>query len=53
MEKIEIGEFNIDIYRYEDGYIRAYLEFGQSVFIVEADNLSEEEIKKIIVNWIK
>lgn len=53
LEKIEIGEFNIDIYRYEDGYIRAYLEFGQSVFIVEADNLSEEEIKKIIVNWIK
>ena len=53
LEKIEIGEFNIDIYRYEDGYIRAYLESGQSVFIVEADNLSEEEIKKIIVNWIK
>ena len=36
------------IYRYEDGFVSAYYKYQESVFILAADKISDDEIIKII-----
>lgn len=53
VETVNYGILRVDIYRYQNGYVRAYTEYGQYIFSIDADNLSNNQIKKIFENWIK
>lgn len=48
--EVDVKGINLDIYRYEDGFASAYYEYGNTVVIISADNLSDNEFIQIIEN---
>lgn len=52
-ETIAVGELIVDVYRYDNGYVRAYAEYNQYIFNVDADDLTNKELKEILENWIR
>ena len=47
-KEVEVKGLPLLIYRYEDGFVGAYYEYQESVFILSADKISDDEIIKII-----
>ena len=47
-KEVEVKGLPLLIYRYEDGFVSAYYEYQESVFILSADKISDDEIIKII-----
>jgi hypothetical protein len=47
LEKVEMDGYTIDVAVYESGYVSAYCEYEQYVFVLTADSLAIEEIKSI------
>ncbi len=45
---MEVKGLPLLIYIYEDGFVSAYYEYQESVFILSADKISDDEIIKII-----
>lgn len=47
-KEVDIKGIPLFIYRYEDGFASAYYEYRNSAFVLSADNLSDDEILKIM-----
>ena len=47
-KEVEVKGLPLLIYRYEDGFVSAYYEYQESVFILSADKIYDDEIIKII-----
>ena len=47
-KEVEVKGLPLLIYIYEDGFVSAYYEYQESVFILSADKISDDEIIKII-----
>jgi DNA-binding ferritin-like protein (Dps family) len=45
---VDLRGNKLTLYCYDDGYINAYYSIDNYIFTVTADNLSEEEIIKIL-----
>ena len=52
-EVIKVQDMELVLYYYEDGRICSYYEYLDSVFIIHAKELSQEEMIKIYEGWIK
>lgn len=51
-DQIKIVGGLIEAHRYLDGRICCYLEYRENVFILNADSLDNDDIKKIYTEWI-
>ncbi|MBQ3512911.1 MAG: DUF4367 domain-containing protein [Lachnospiraceae bacterium] len=52
-ETVEISGESVHIYRYLDGSLYCYFEFGNSIYILNALELDNEAIEKIYNGWVK
>lgn len=52
-EVVNVGNCVVDIYRYQNGYVRAYTEYQEFIFTIDADNMTNEDLLKIYENWIQ
>lgn len=51
-EQLKITGGLVDVHRYSDGRVYCYLEYKENVFTLYADNLDNNDIKKIFIEWI-
>ena len=49
---LSIDGYAAEVYRYEDGVTYAYLEYGNSVYIIFAEEVSVEDIRQIFLKWV-
>lgn len=51
-ETREIGGLTVSVYLYSDGYVMAYYEYNEYVYLITADRLGSEELFRIIGSMI-
>lgn len=47
-----INDCTAEVYRYDDGVTCSYLEYGNYVYTIFAENISIEDIRQIFLNWL-
>lgn len=52
-DTVSINGIDITIQRYDDGSVFTYCEFHSSIFMINANNMETDEIKRIYEHWIK
>lgn len=49
---VSINGCTAEVYRYDDGSTCSYLEYGNYVYTIFAENISIEDIRQIFLNWL-
>lgn len=49
---LSLNGYTAEVYRYGDGTIYAYFEYGSCVYTIFAEELSVEDIRQIFLNWV-
>ena len=49
---LSLNGYSAEMYRYEDGTVYAYFEFGSSIYTIFAKQLSAGDIEQIFLHWV-
>lgn len=49
---LPLNGYSAEVYRYGDGTVYAYFEFGNSVYTIYAEQLSVGDIEQILLHWV-
>ena len=49
---LPLNGYSAEMYRYEDGTVYAYFEFGSSIYTIFAKQLSAGDIEQIFLHWV-
>ena len=49
---LSLNGYTAEVYRYENGTIYAYFEYGSCIYTIYAEELSVEDISQIFLNWV-